>query len=33
MHVTFDLLEIEKTLPGGLNSKEATWGRAGDKLL
>ena len=33
MHVTFDLSEIEKTLPWGLNSKEATWGRAGDKLL
>jgi len=24
MHVTFDLWEIEKTLPRGLNSKEAT---------
>ena len=33
MHVTFDLLEIKKTLPRGLNIKEATRGRAGDKLL
>jgi len=24
---------IEKTMPRGLNSKEETWGRAGDKLL
>jgi len=33
MHVTFDLSEIEKRMPPGLNSKESTWGRAGDKPL
>ena len=27
------LSEIEKTMPRGLNSKKANWGRAGDKLL
>jgi len=30
--MTFDLSEIEKTVPQGINSKEATWGRSGDKL-
>ena len=33
MCVTFDLSEIEKRMPRGLNSKESTWGRAGNKLL